>query len=227
MEKIPFTSYDFWGYLASGFLLLYVADYVYATSLLNRDEWTIVEGVVAMSSAYVVGQLVSSVSITLLERILVGKVLGYPSEVLFGRIQPAGFVRFCTGIYYKQLPPQTQKAALEKGRLVGVDEPGEALFWPAFEHARATPAVMSRLGDFLNQYGFARNIAVVCAINAALLFWSYGKGGRALDLYLAWAAVFCSLGMTLRYLKFFRLYGVELFTSFAYAKEKDKAKEDK
>jgi hypothetical protein len=219
-QKFPFTSYDFWSYLSSGFLLLYVADYVFGTGLLNRDEWNIVQGVVAFSSAYIVGQLVSSISLTLLERILVGKVLGYPSEVLFGRIQPAGFVRFCTGVYYQELPATTQKACLDKGKQLGVDQPGEGLFWPAFANARATPVVMSRLGDFLNQYSFARNIGVTSLINAVLLFWSYGHAGRTLDLYLGWAAFACALVMVLRYLKFFRLYGVEVFTAFAYAKEK-------
>lgn len=34
MEKIPFTSYDFWAYLSAGFLLLFVADQVAGTS-----EW--------------------------------------------------------------------------------------------------------------------------------------------------------------------------------------------
>ena len=219
-QRFPFTSYDFWAYLASGFLLLFVADYVWATGLLARDEWTLVQGIVAVSCAYVVGQLVASLSSTILERGLVAKVLGYPRNVLFGQRTPNRLVKFCLSGYYTPLPQETQKAALLKGVTAGVNGAGEALFWPAFAHARATPAVMSRLDSFLNQYGFARNIALVSFLDAAMLGWSYNfQGGPTTDGNLAWLAFAVGLGMTLRYLKFYRHYAVEVFTAYAYAKE--------
>ena len=61
-NKIPFTSYDFWAYLSAGFLLLFIADLVAGTGLLDRYSWTVVQGVVAVSAAYAVGQLVASLS---------------------------------------------------------------------------------------------------------------------------------------------------------------------
>jgi hypothetical protein len=54
-QKIPFTSYDTWAYLSAGFLLLFAIDYVAATHLLARDSWTVVQAVMALVSAYVVG----------------------------------------------------------------------------------------------------------------------------------------------------------------------------
>lgn len=83
-QKFPFTSYDFWAYLSAGFLLLFVVDYVAGTALLARDSWTVVQGIVAVSSAYVIGQLVASMSAAVFERVLVGRLLGYPQMVLFG-----------------------------------------------------------------------------------------------------------------------------------------------
>ncbi len=81
MEKIPFTSYDFWAYLSAGFLLLFVADEVASTGLFARDSWTVVQGVVALASAYAVGQLVASASSFVFEQLFVGKVIGFPRNV--------------------------------------------------------------------------------------------------------------------------------------------------
>lgn len=120
MEKIPFTSYDFWAYLSAGFLLLFVADQVAGTGLLARTSWTIVQGVVAVASAYAVGQLVASISSLVFERLLVGKVLGFPRNVVFGRANAPGWLRTCMPGYFKALPDETKRRALEKAAADGV-----------------------------------------------------------------------------------------------------------
>jgi hypothetical protein len=219
-NKIPFTSYDFWAYLSAGFLFLFIADLVAGTGLLARDSWTIVQGVVAVSAAYAVGQLVASLSSLVFERLLVGKLLGYPRNVLFGQRRAWTWVRALMPGYFSDLPDQTQKAALEKGTAAGIASPGEGLFWAAFAHARAKPAVMSRLDNFLNLYGFCRNTALVAFLDAGLLYWSYRWGnGPDERLYWSWVATAVGVGMTFRYLKFYRHYAVEVFTSFAHSKE--------
>lgn len=62
MEKLPFTSFDFWGYLASGFLLLCAIDSAAALGLLARKDWTVVEGIFAVSMAYVVGHVIAGLA---------------------------------------------------------------------------------------------------------------------------------------------------------------------
>lgn len=220
-NKIPFTSYDFWAYLSAGFLLLFVVDQIAATGLLARDSWTVVQSVVAISAAYAVGQLVASISSLVFERVLVGKVLGYPRNVLFGHPKAWQWVRALMPGYFGALPDQTKQAALEKGKAVGITGPGEALFWAAYANARSSAVTMGRLDNFLNLYGFCRNTALVAFVDAALLYWSYRWGnGSGEQLYWSWAAVALGIGMTFRYLKFYRHYAVEVFTSFAHSKEK-------
>ncbi len=223
MEKIPFTSYDFWAYLSAGFLLLFAIDQALGTALLERESWTVIQGVVAITCAYAMGHLIASMSSLLFERLLVGKLLGYPRNVLFGQPLAWKWIRQLIPGYFVPLPEATQKAALEKGGKVGVSAPGEALFWPAYAHARSTPVVMSRLENFLNQYGFCRNAALVALLDAAILYWSYLQPGGT-HSHLIWAriALLVGLGMTLRYLKFFRHYSLEIFTAFAYSKDLDK-----
>lgn len=222
-QRVPFTSYDFWAYLSAGFLLLFAVDSVAGTGLLVRESWTVVQGTVAVSLAYAAGQLVASTSALLFEKLLVGKLLGYPRNVLFGQPKATKWVRRLLPGYFEPLPAATQKAALERGAAEGVTAPGEALFWPAFANARLTPPVMARLNDFLNLYGFCRNTALVAFIDAALFYWSYRQQeGPAEHLLWSRIALLVGVGMTLRYLKFFRQYSVEVFTAFAYAREPEK-----
>jgi len=216
-NRIPFTSYDFWAYLSSGFLLLFIADYIAGTNLLARDSWTIVQGVVAVSTAYAVGQLVASGSALIFERILVGRLLGYPRDILFGRSKAGAWVRALLPMYFKALPSETKKAVLKKGAADKVKGSGEALFWAAYAHARTTPLVMTRLDNFLNLYGFCRNTAFVTLVGSAMLYWSYHWGnGPAVNLYWSWVALAIAVGMTFRYLKFFSHFSLEVFTAYAY-----------
>lgn len=219
-QKIPFTSYDFWAYLSTGFLLLFAVDQAANTNLLMRESWTVVQGLIAVSCAYVVGQLIASMSSWLFEKMLVGRLLGYPRNVLFGQPKGSKWIRSVLRGYFEQLPVETQKAALEKGKKIGVALPGEALFWSAYANARTTREVMNRLDNFMNLYGFCRNTALVALIDAAVFYSSYLHSSGPPE-HLLWAriALVISLGMTLRYLKFLRHYAVEVFTSYAYAKD--------
>lgn len=220
-QKFPFTSYDFWAYLSAGFLLLFAIDSTADTKLLMRDNWTVVQGIVAVSVAYAVGHLVASLSSFVFERGLVGKALGNPRDVLFDRPTAPLWLRGLLGAYFQPLHPETQAAALEKGAKIGVKNSGEALFVAAFAHARQTSSVMARLDNFLNLYGFCRNAALVAFIDAAIFYWSYLQPDGPSE-HLLWSrlAVLAGIGMTLRYLKFYRLYAHELFTAYAYGNEK-------
>lgn len=221
-QKIPFTTYDFWAYLSAGFMLLFALDQAAQTHLLMSEKWTVVQGVVAVSLAYAVGHLVASASSWLYEKLLVGKVLGCPRNILFGNATAWWGLQKLLPSYFAPLPPETQKMAIEKGGKFGVDRPGEALFWPAHVYGRCVPAVAARLDNFLNLYGFCRNTALVGLIDAAVLYWSYLQPTSPPE-HLLWAriALAVSLGMTLRYLKFYRHFTLEVFTSWALAKDKE------
>lgn len=222
-QKFPFTTYDFWAYLSAGFLLAAALDQAAGTRLLHREQWTIVQGAITVCGAYVLGQLVASLSSWLFERMFVGKLLGYPRQVLFGQARAWKIVQRLLPSYFEQLPAATQLAVMEKGQKVGIGSAGEALFWAAYANARATPVVMNRLENFLNQYGFCRNTALVAFIDAAVLYWAYMQpSGDPAHLIWSRVALLIGIGLTLRYLKFLRHYSVEVFTSFAYAKEPEK-----
>lgn len=55
-----------------------------------------------------------------------------------------------------------------------------------------------------------------------VLYWSYMRpNGPSEHLLWAHLAVVVGFGMTLRYLKFYRLYAIEVFTAYAYGKDKE------
>lgn len=219
MGGLPFKDYDFWAYLSSGFLFLFALDYILGTGFFAKEQWTVIQGVIAASAAYVVGHLAASVSSILFERVLVGWFLGPPRQVLFGDAKAPKLVRVLMPGYFQALPPNTRDKALEKGKALGITGPGESLFWPAYDVAKNNAVTMGRLQSFLNQYGFCRNVALVALIDAAMLAGSHWWF-CAPEENLRWAvgALVVGIGMLFRYMKFYRLYAVEIFTSFAYAK---------
>ena len=223
VEKLPFTSFDFWSYLASGFLLLCAFDSAFAYGLLGRKDWNVVEGVLAVSVAYVTGHLIASLSSLFLERGLVGKVLGRPSAGLFGKSKAWKWVQKLLSYYYDELPAETQKAILDKAKAAGVSGSGEALFLLAFAKASGSDNTMSRLAEFLNQYSFCRNVALVSLVTACVFLWAHlQSSGTQQQLLFACIALVVGVALALRYLKFLRHYSLELFISFAYAEEKAK-----
>lgn len=220
MEKLPFTSFDFWGYLAAGFLLLAAIDNAGHFGLLTLKDWNIVAGILAVASAYVLGHVIASVSAFLFERGLVGKVLGWPSQSLFGKCRPPRWAKRVLKSYYSELPAQTQQAIESKAAASGITGAGEALFWLAFAKARSSDRTMARLADFLNQYSFCRNVAAVAFADAGILWWAHWQPqGTQLQLVVARAAAVVGVVLLLRYLKFLRHYSLELFIAFAYAED--------
>ncbi|MEE8074004.1 MAG: hypothetical protein V3T60_00090 [Candidatus Binatia bacterium] len=222
MNKIPFSVYDFFGYLASGFLLLASADYAFDRGWLATEQLPLGVGVLWLIGAYVLGHLVAHVSSVVLELNFLRKVLGSPEEHLFSsssdspwrRIFPGNFVSF---------PDETKNRILERAKKAGVSGPGRALFLHCHPIAKREQATLERLNTFLNLYGFARNISMTLLLSAVILtvgaIWS--AVCRELDhqcvvkLLGALGCLVASYGMFLRYLKFFRHYTVEVFISYA------------
>lgn len=220
MDKLPFTKFDFWGYLASGFLLLCAVDTAMRFGLVGRKDWTIAEGILAVSVCYVLGHIVAGLSSVLLERIVVHRVFGWPSASLFGASKAPKWLRRLLRSYYGALPAETQQAVLAKASQAGVTQPGEALFWLVFAKARSNERTMARVADFLNQYSFCRNVAMVLLIDSCILWWAhFQQDGTQAQLHWARAAGIGGIALFFRYLKFLRHYSIELFASFAYADE--------
>jgi hypothetical protein len=223
MEKIPFSVYDFFGYLASGFLLLVSLDFAFNSELLLSQELTIVLGIFWIIVAYIAGHVVANLSGYIIEEKIVRGVLGEPSKILFNSNSnmKKRFTKLFPG-FYKQLPKDTQDRILKNAKKkAGIEGSGSALFYHCHPIVKKDPATLSRLNTFLNLYGFCRNLTMSLIIVLLILVAGVindrvaGENFSPEKLWWAVAAIIGAIGMFYRYLKFFRHYAVEVFITYA------------
>lgn len=214
---IPFTDYDFWAYLSVGFVLLFAVDHAAQTGLMIRQSWTLVEGFFVTACAYAAGHLLAGLASAIFERRIVRGWLGAPSVTLMGTRRGPNWFRRLYPSFYESLPEQTRDAILAKSRASGVTEPGEALFFVASGAVRSNDATTKRLSNFLNLYGWCRNLSFTALLCAAILAGAGWWTHRPDDYWWAVASLVLSLGMFLRYLKFYRHYSLEIYTGYAHS----------
>ncbi len=209
MDKLPFSAYDFFGYLASGFLVVLAGSYIGGYTWLTQDDIGVTTGLLLLTASYIVGQVLASPSAWLYERVIVRKVLRRPNQNLFA--SQGNWWRFVFPGYYTPLPAGTQKAVIALVKDDG-SHTGEALFLHAFGVVKLEQSCMSRLSDFRNMYGFCRNVSFACLLIAvAMMIKEWGTWEHQALIIAAYA---CAIGMFYRYLKFLRQYSYELFVSY-------------
>lgn len=219
MDRLPFTVYDFFAYLSSGFVVLASITAAFVGYEPLKESPGFLLAVLFVVAAYVTGHIVANVSGDLIERRLVRKRLGMPTEHLLGSettgVRPKLFPGF-----YSSLPSATQQRVFERAAERGFAGTGEALFFHCHALMKSDDAVQARLNTFLNLYGFCRNMTMALVIAAGTLGIgvAVGSADTGPDIGPGWwivAALLAGVGMLYRYLKFLRQYGVELFTSYA------------
>ena len=223
MKDIPFTSYDFWGYLTAGFGMLFVADYAADTHLIDRQSWSLVESLVAISLAYMVGHVIAGMAAFLWEGLLLRKWTGVPTDILMAAA-PKGpwLLRTIAPTYYKPFELSLRQRITKKANADGVPAKGEGLFWAAFGATRDSDRAQSRMSDFLNQYGLCRNLSFSACVCAVVLLYASLTHRHPYDGWWAALAAFLGAAMYLRYMKFYRHYAIEVLTTYAHAKSEDK-----
>lgn len=220
MNRIPFSVYDFFGYIASGVLILAAVEYIVGKQWVFRNEKGVLFGLFWIILAYIIGQVLANPSAWLLERILVAKWLKRPNINLFENPPKIWLAKIFPG-YYSPLPIQIRKKVIEKAKAEGITETGEALFIHAFTKVKADKDAMARLNTFLNLYGFCRNISFTCLIVALMILIGSWNEDTLDKLLWVFVAIIGSVGMFYRYLKFFRQYSYELFITYAALSSKE------
>jgi len=220
MNRIPFSVYDFFGYLASGFLFMVAVDYVIGKQWVLRDELSVVLGLFWIVVAYIIGQILAGTSAWLLERLIVGKWLMRPYTNLLRDSPKIWWAKLFPG-YFTPFPVAIRNRVKEKAKADGVTETGEAVFLHVFGEVKADEAAMARLNIFLNLYGFCRNISFTCLLVALVIVVGSWIEGTWDKLPWFFVSIVGSVGMFYRYLKFFRQYSYELFITYAALPSKE------
>src|SRR4051794_39484784 len=108
MDKLPFTVYDFFGCLSSGFVVLVSITAAFVGYEPLKDNPGFIFAVLFIVLAYITGHIVANLSGDLIERRLVHNKLGMPSEQLLRPDQTGLWATLFPG-YHGRLPTTTQQ----------------------------------------------------------------------------------------------------------------------
>jgi hypothetical protein len=218
VDALPFSVYDFFGYLAAGFVVLVAATAAFVGDAAIRSNPSVIEDALLIVLAYVAGQVISTISRTVLERGVLARALGPPSDRLFSPSD--GWRRRLFPGYVEPLPSEIQARILTRANeQAGLDRPGRALFVYCHARVRRDEAITARLETFLKLHAFCRNMTLA-GITAALLLLTGSLAGTAQTGRLApgvWVAIALAtaVGMFYRWLHFYLHFAVEVFTGYA------------
>jgi hypothetical protein len=227
VQSIPFTAYDIFAYLASGFVVIAAADFAFDGNWVLGGDITLIEGFVWVAIAYIVGHVVSAISATLLQVLFVERRLGHRAAVLLPQEKRDEGKRTAERIfpgYFDPLPEEIRPRVLDRARDERIESVGEGLFLYCDAKMRQRPEVAPVLSNFLNVYAFARNACLACLVAAVLLAAGAIWPGTDRDakLGLVAAAFIAAVGLLYRYLRFFRLYARDVFLFYATSQVGDR-----
>jgi hypothetical protein len=213
MSSIPFSVYDFFGYLAAGLVVVAAADFAFNGGSGLSTSLGLTAGFLWIVIIYVTGHIVAAVSSFLLEDGFVRRFLGPSEEVLFADKPSNKRSRLFPG-YYRPLPPETRQRVQKKA---GIGQPGPALYLLCWAKVMRDSRLGERLNTFLNLYGFARNTSMAAAVAFLTLLagalLNIKLGPNYVNPRLGWAiaALIAAFALLYRYLKFFRHYTLQVF----------------
>ena len=223
-QWFPLTDYDFYGFVASGMLLIAAIDYSVAGAVLvSRSEWSVAQGVFWVIIAYFVGQICAAPSSAILEHLVVRRWLTVPADIQLG-LKQRNWIEYVLATMfapreYGPLSEPVRAVALERAaahynRPVGSLD-GEAVYQAAFHVSRAVPDTATRLNTFINQYGLGRNVAFVGILAIGLLTYRQIDRPTTTGAWLIVAAVALSIGMFGRFFKFYAAYSSDVLRTYA------------
>lgn len=213
-SDIPFNFFDFFGYLIPGIIFtiaiicVLIPDNTYQNTIdffKSITDFKYIISFVIVIMVYGLGHVVSSLGSYLFEGLLIGKWLGYPSENFFNsKVKNTWPFPSYGNNYSKEFRNSFNEKFKERfGDFNSFDK-----FILCFTYVKEKcPATLGRLNIFISLYDFSRNSA------AALLILAIVSILRGYYLYAGILFILTFLFIS-RYLKFFRIYGDEIFRTF-------------
>jgi hypothetical protein len=216
--KIPFSVYDFFAYLSTGFILVAAADYAVDIGWLGKEKLPPAMLLLLIIGGYVLGHVIANLSSFFLEHLFLRKALRPRKHSL-----AKGFWPYIFPIFYAPFPQETQTRVLARAKTAGIESPGRGLFFHCFATVKRDKTPLDRLNTFLNVYGFCRNVCMASLFAFLILFvagvrhfdWATRTGIDGSKLEWAGVAFPVSIGLFYRYLKFFKHYTEEVFRNYA------------
>lgn len=215
MEKVPFSIYDFFGYLASGIIISVVADHILGYGWVLRENMPAAQAVFLVVIVYIIGHINANISSWLLEQNLIAKLLRHPNEILFTDKKNLPWLpRFIFPGYHTPIPWNLIERIAVAAKNRGVPVGGENFFHHVRTIAKGSKETWTRMDTFLQLYGFCRNVSFSLFVSALLLAIAWLRYDARENGFLSILSLLFSIGMLYRYLKFYRQYSFEMFTAY-------------
>lgn len=238
---IPFTLYDFFGYLLPGIifwmLLILSADITYlfteilltdhkisielhfkvftdAEHFFQKSPWFVSGSAILIS--YISGHFISTISSFFGERLFVENIIKYPASNLFESNEP-GFWNKVFEKYSRSYSKEFQEEYKKRFALIfKITNPTpNDLFWISFEYiAQFCPNAFARSMHFLNLYGFNRNISYAFILSGIFSFVILCSINREYYWVIPGLLIVLSIPFYWNYLKLLRRLNDEVFRAF-------------
>lgn len=214
------SDYDVFAYLPQGFMALAACDFLFGTQFVIAGDWDVPTGALVVFLSYVAGHVAATPSSVLMERVLAWWLIGRPSRYLLPSAKPRWICRVLFPEYTSPLPSGIQKSVHEKmsPKSIGGSASGEDYFWEAYPLAKRDEHAKLRMERFHNLYSFCRNVSFILGSTACIAWFQYFTADYVLPkekIVLIWAVSVGSVVMFQRYLKFMRLFSVEVFVTYS------------
>ena len=211
----PLTDFDFWAFLTAGAVVLAAADRTLGLGWLDRENWTVVQIGLAVAIAYLAGHVIAEVASRLLEGWLVHRVLGTPAILLFSDAPSSLISQLLYSTYFRPIGAELRARIERRAVEEGLSTDAKTLYTNAYVVARRDSLSAGRLAMFQNQYSMCRNVSVACLLTAPALITVGVYAGRRADMGWGVAALLASCVMLVRFLKYYRLFSVEVLSTYA------------
>lgn len=219
------SDYDVFAYLPQGFLAFAAIDYVFGTAIILNAGWDVPTGFLVVFMAYAMGHIIAGPSSFVLERWLVHRVLGEPVVHLLPEKGSKRPLSSLFPAYHEPLAEPVREAVAAKLEASGSHaDKSQSKFWTAYPIAKKDEPTRVRLGSFLNMYGFCRNVSFVALSAGVAVIGKTALQSQQAEGVWSWPDFWIGAGLILvafamfqRFLKFYRLYSVEVFVTFSQA----------
>jgi hypothetical protein len=194
--KAPFSIYDFFAYLAPGFLLLVSIDFIFFGLKYSAgfQEHVVVAAIALMTAAYVTGHVIDTASYMAFE--FFNKELS-PRATIFNRSQLPWLINIA---YHPQFSESFWALIKSRTHAEGAADDASSSFDCAFSAVFADEKAAKALSTYETLYGFARNVAFTSFVIAVMALFA-PPGVPRWQLFSI--ACFVGLVLTLRYLRFY------------------------
>jgi hypothetical protein len=213
--RIPFSVYDFFGYLAAGFVLLVAVDFGFSLGILLNVEISTTLAIFYSLLVYVAGHVIANLASSILEHGFLRRVLVSPEVTLFDSERRSGAWAKVFPGFYRPFPAEVRQRILSRAESDGIRQPGRGLFLHCHPIVIQSDRTAERLTSFLNLYGFCRNLSMAALLAVPILLAGAWLTERHEPAWWAVVAATVAIAMLYRYLKFFKHYTEEVFRAYA------------